>query len=491
MLKKEEIRNIRIWEIIMSIFIIGLINIYIIHIYGIEGIYPIIEIHNGKEIWENMNCGGILKINEKNLLYIIVINIFLLIIFNSGYKYTEKNKILLSTEYIYLLSFGIIGLNIIILSNDLIYLFISLELYSISIYILILLKITKNTSRMSIIYLLINSLSSYIFLLGISLIYKNTGSVILEEIFYIINNNEIIKNKGEIGLILIIISLLIKLGSVPFNFWVLRLYTSLENRILLYQIIIPKLVYIYILNDIYINLIPGRDEPNMKYILIVLNIIAILSVIIGSIGGLFNTYYKSILTYSSILNIGFILIGIFNNINNNESKYSLIEYLLIYSINTLALFFCFLIIKTKNLTGSGNIFNKIKNNQSNKFQFNKTYPFYTICILIIIFSLIGIPPFAGFFAKLNIFINLINSYNEIWMIPIIFLLIGTFISACFYIKFLLYFFFRTNYNLSNINNLLISDKPIAISYYYTFLTIFLIIYPFISNYLYPFYILFI
>lgn len=492
MLKKLLINNIGIWEIIMSIFIIGLINIYFIHICGIEGIYPIIE---NIENWKEMDIGGIIRINEEKILYIILINILFYIIFNNKnlYNYLKETY---NTEFIYLLSFGLLGLNLIILSNDLIYIFISLELYSLSVYMLILLKITKNTTRMSIIYLLINSLSSYIILLGISIIYKYTGSIILDEIYYIINNNlnNNINENINIGTIFIIIGLLIKLGTVPFNYWVLRLYTSLENKILLYQIIIPKLVYISLLWRILIYLLPiSNYNKYINYIFICIYLISILSVIIASIGGLFNSYFKAILTYSSILNMGFILLGISNNIQNNGyiNNFTFIEYLLIYVCNTFALFFCFLLINPESK------FNKKIDNENNKLKiknknFNQIYPFFTICILISIFSFIGIPPFAGFFGKLNIFLNILNSHLSwgMWewgIISLITLLVGTFISACFYLKFYLKFFYNSR---EEINKILISETPISISYYISFYTIFLIVYPFLSNYLYPLYILF-
>lgn len=486
---KQIIENpIKIWGIIMSIFIIGLGNIYQIHTKGMESIFPILEKITSKEIWETISCGGILKINERNILYILFINIIFLLIFNSGYNFVTKYNTLdkayggnykgvYSMEYIYLISLGLLGLNIIVLSNDLIFIFISLELYSLSVYLLILLKITKNTTRMSIIYLLINSLSSYLFLLGISIIYKNTGSLILDEISYMLNNPDI-SNMLNMGILLLIVSILIKLGTIPFNFWVIRLYTSLESRILLYQIIIPKLVYIFLLYKIYTNLLPLNIQDNkfINMVSILILVIAILSIIVASIGGLFNTYFKSILAYSSILNMGFILLSIGNN-----SKYAspLMEYLFIYTCNTLALFYGFLLIDSKS-----NLFNK-HTNVTNKINFNKMYPIFTILLLISIFSFIGIPPFGGFFAKINIFINLMNSNNEWWLISIIFLLIGTFISSCFYLKFILFFFFRNNYS-----GTLITETPISITYYFSFFTILIASYPFISNYLYPFYSIF-
>lgn len=292
-----------------------------------------------------------------------------------------------------------------------------------------------------------------------------------------------------IGIILIITSILIKLGTVPFNFWVLRLYTSLENRILIYQIIIPKIVYVLLLYKIIKEMLPINGEINiyLNKIYISILIISIISVIIASIAGLFKKNYKEILTYSSILNMGFILIGLINNINCEINKYSFIEYIIIYSVNTLALIYSIILINPESTI----IKKKEINNKTKTYKFNNIYPLLSIFILISIFSFIGIPPFAGFYAKLNIFINIIQSTeNLMWewdLIIIIILLLGTFISACFYLKFIIQFFIKENYK--NDINILISNTPISISYYISFLTIFLIFYPFISNYIYPFFLL--
>ena len=499
-------KPLKIWEIIMSIYIIGLINIYNIFSYGLD------------QIINKETIGGIININENNIKYLIIINILILLIFNSNILF-EQSLGIKSIEFIYLIAFGLLGLNLIILSNDLILIFIAIELYSLSVYLLILLKISKITSRISIIYLLINSISSYIFLLGIAIIYKYSGSIILEEIMYIININNDTENINKIiiGILLLVLAILLKLGTVPFNFWVLRLYTALESRILLYQIIIPKLVFIYLLYKIFNTLfIIPMTEYNIFHNLTFINsfyflffFISILSVIIGSIAGLFHNYFKALLTYSSILNIGFILLGLSNELikysnisllNVNLFNWSIIggsitflEYLFIYTINSLSIFFCFLLINPKK-SNEIPLFQSI-NSLNKSFNIAYNYPMLSLFLLFSIFSFIGIPPFAGFYAKINIFINILYSYNILSMFAIFFLLLSTFISACFYLKFLLYFFFPLKvYNFNKTftiseqeDNFLISDKPTSLSYFFSFFSLFLFLYPFLSNFLYPFF----
>lgn len=525
---------LKVWEIIISIYIIGLINIYNIHKYGLEGIYPINYYIQqpqpiaSSEIIENLekikneiwNCVGIINLNEKNIINLIIINLLFLIIFNSNtYQFyplkfnsiISKNQIgqkiygLKNIEFPIILGLGLLGLNILILTKDLILIFISIELYSISTYLLILLKINRNTTRISIVYLLINSISSYIFLLGIAILYKYTGSISIDEIKYILPNMDTFINRqqwyiiwdweNEIylwGILFLLLGLLLKLGIVPFNFWVLRLYTQLEIRILLYQIIIPKLVFIYLLYQI-LNSFATINGSVIGFFYLLILFISILSVIIASIGGLFNTYYKSILTYSSILNMGFILLSISQQYKTENILYFVVgrmgeiawgggqsswEYIFIYIINTIAFFFClFIIYPTSKITSTETtklINNNIKLSSS----------WISLLLLFSIFSFIGIPPFAGFYGKLNIFINILYSYNPLWMISIIFLFISTFISACFYLKFLLYFIF----NLSQISLFNTTTTPDSIIYIFSLFSLFLIFYPIFSNFFYPFYI---
>jgi NADH:ubiquinone oxidoreductase subunit 2 (subunit N) len=496
-------KPLKIWEIIMSIYIIGLISIYNIFTYGLD------------QIINKDNIGGILNINENNLKYLIFINILILLIFNSNVLF-EQSLGIKSIEFIYLIAFGLLGLNLIILSNDLILIFIAIELYSLSVYLLILLKISKIKSRISIIYLLINSISSYLFLLGIAIIYKYSGSIVLEEIMYIININNDTENINKIiiGILLLVLAILLKLGTVPFNFWVLRLYSALESRILLYQIIIPKLVFIYLLYKIFNTLfILPITQFNITHNLSFINsfyylffIISILSVIIGSIAGLFHNFLKALLTYSSILNIGFILLGLSNELIKYSNiqlinwdiiggSITFIEFLFIYTINSLSIFFCFLLINPKK-SNEIPLFQSINKNSLNKsFNVAYNYPILSLFLLFSIFSFIGIPPFAGFFAKINIFINILYSYNILSIFAIFFLLLSTFISACFYLKFLLYFFFPLKvYNFNKINTIeeqvesfLISEKPISLSYFFSFFSLLLLLYPFLSNFFYPFF----
>lgn len=462
---------------LFSIFIIGLINLYVIYNNGLISQFP-----------TQNKLEGIININEQIVLILLFINILFAIIFyiSNNLKNKKKNKKLkafTSLEFYFLLFIGLIGLNLILISSDFLLMFIGIELYSISIYVLILSKLTRNTTRLSMIYLLVNSLSSFIFLLAISIIYKYTGSLSIDYLLYFINNH-LISNYIFLAIFLISISLLIKLGTVPFNFWVLRLYTSLDYRILLYQLTIPKIVYLCLLFKLIHSILPFilNSDPNSNFFFYLLYFISILSILIGSIGGLFHNKFKALFAYSSILNVGIILLGLSSNLSNlNQTNFSYIEYLLIYTINTLALFFCLLLIHPK--TSILNTKIKLRAPYINTF-FNRKFPFYTICILISIFSFIGIPPFAGFFGKLNIFYNILHSYNFIEYSSIFFLIFGTIISACFYLKFILFFFFQ-KYSFSS--SPFISKSPVAISYFACFFSLFLILYPFISIYFSPFF----
>ena len=131
--------------------------------------------------------------------------------------------------------------------------FLALELYSLSVYLLVF-KNEINHTRISILYFLIGSISSSLILLGFSILYSQTGSL---DINYIIENlNTIIEyHDNSMGIIgtgfaLFLIGLLFKLGAAPFQFWVIRVYTQMDLNILLYQSIVPKIAYIFIISKL-------------------------------------------------------------------------------------------------------------------------------------------------------------------------------------------------------------------------------------------------
>lgn len=440
----------RLHEMILIILMIGLINIYDI----IKNI--------------NISINEIIRINENNIIYLLLITLFFFFIFFHSNSF--QISIVNTMEFELILGLGLIGLFFLILSNDFIFFFLALELYSLSVYLL-LFKNNPSHAHISILYFLLGSISSSIILLGIAIFYKNSGSLNIE---YILENiEEIIKYHKEdnlllFGFALFLIGLLFKLGAAPFQFWVLRVYNHMDLKVLIYQSIVPKIVFIYILYKI-LNHFPSTSNNIISFFLLLLLLSAFLSLLIGPIGGLNNgiNQFKRIIAYSSVLHVGYLLLGIVSNYYSEEIYLNIFQYIIIYGINTFQVLLAFLFLQSLLFTNSLNI------------------SFIFSLLLISFFSFIGLPPFAGFYAKLNIILNCLNTNNILLEVfAIFFILISTLISLFLYLKFinLLYFSSKSSYFLSKSEE---KSNNYFNSYLLSFLTLFLLFYSIFLPYFSP------
>jgi len=449
----------RLHEIVLIILIMGMLNLYDI-IKNVEiSVYEVINI------------------NEKNIIYLLLITLFFFFIFFHS-NIIEKDSIIYSLEFELILGLGIIGLSFLILSNDLILFFLALELYSLSVYLL-LFKNEINKARISILYFLLGSISSSFILLAFSIIYSYTGSLDLK---YIIENIEVIMKyhkEDEIillmGFALFLLGLLFKLGSAPFQFWVIRVYTQMDLKVLIYQSIIPKIAYIYIISKILNNFNYSNNSISSLFLFLLL-FSALLSLFLGPLGGLTHgvNQFKTIIAYSSILHVGYLLLGLVSNYFNENIEsvgLNLFQYLLIYAFNTFHFLLAFFFLQS--------LYNKRSIN----------IPILLLNFLISIFSFIGLPPFAGFYAKLNIIINCYYTNNILLQIfGIIFILVSTLIALFLYLKFINYLYLNpTDWNY--FNSVELNHKTdlssFLFSYLLSFFSLFLFFYPFFLPFLSP------
>lgn len=480
----------------LAILIIGLLNIYNIVKGGIKLNIP---------DYNNSNL-ELFTIDINNIKIAILVTILLSIIINSyskstvlpitessinrsdpttgGWRISKRESI----EYELLLGLGLIGLIVMIISNETIILYLGLELYSYTIYVLILVKETLLIRRISIIYLILSSLMSALILYSFAMLYKNTGTLNIEAMYNIITGNtdsiNIDTNYTNKIIYLIILGFLFKLGTGPFMYWVLRVYGELDKRILWYQLIIPKFVFFILLlkflSLIHQPMVDGYQVGEFSTISYTLYLIAIVSIIVGAVGGLFQTRDNMLLSYSSILNIGFILLSLsiitivysdysdlflFHNILENNQLWVLIQYFIVYIVNLLGLFSVIHLYYR-----SSNVFN-----YRSFFQ----YPFFFLCFIILILSFIGIPPLSGFFSKFYLFYTLF-SYPQLSTLSLSIFILSTLISSFFYFKFLFASSADTN------SNSIIQDNYFS-TLLLSFSTIFTVFYPFYFSSLLPFY----
>lgn len=374
---------------------------------------------------------GVLLINNFTQFIKIILIISTFFCIAVQIEYIIKQKILYYEMNILIL-IAVLGLMLLVSSNNLIILYLAIELQSLSFYILTALKKKSILSiESSLKYFILGSIASSFILLGSSFIYGITGSINFSNIFLLISNINFIENPDLLysliyGFTFILIGFLFKIGAVPFHFWLPDVYEGAPNNITLFFAIVPKIAFISILIRFYFQLIFDISF----FFCYFFYLISLFSMLIGSLGTLQQKKIKRLLAYSSITHVGFILIGFVSNELFNISF--IIFYILIYILTSINLWVSYisLNINTKPV--------KYLTDLSNLYQNNKLL---SIIIIINIFSLAGIPPLAGFFSKFFIFLSAIkhNFFNLVF-----FSIIISILSSFYYLKIVKIIIFEKN-----------------------------------------------
>ena len=317
-------------------------------------------------------------------------------------------------EYPILLLSSILGMMIMISSNDLIVFYMGLELQSLALYVLASFnRNNKLSSESGLKYFVLSALSSGLLLYGCSLIYGFSGSTNYDQIS--INIIEV-QYGLTLGIVFIIVGLAFKISAVPFHMWAPDVYQGSPTSVTIFFAILPKIaaltVFIKFLYVPFINLIDQWQ--------IIIIFLSIASMVFGSVAAIGQRNLKRLMAYSSISHMGFALAGV--SVGTNEGIQSAIVYISIYLIMNLAFFSCLLMLKR-----SDKYFEELDDLSG----LSKNHPLLSLSFLISLFSLAGIPPLAGFFAKFYIFLEVIN--NEMYYLAIIGLL-STVIAAFYYLR---------------------------------------------------------
>ena len=328
-------------------------------------------------------------------------------------KYLKTIKIY-QIEYPILLLSSILGMIIMISSNDLIVFYMGLELQSLALYVLASFNRTNILSSESgLKYFVLSALSSGILLYGCSLIYGFSGSTN----FYLISEN--IKNleySGVFGIVFILVGLAFKISAVPFHMWAPDVYEGSPTSVTLFFSILPKIAALSVF--IRILYVPFFDLINQWQMIIIF--LSVASMIFGGVAAIGQKNLKRLVAYSSISHMGYALAGL--STGTNYGIQSSITYISIYLVMNLALFSCLFMMKIQN---------KYFENIEDLSGISKNHPLLSFAFLIILFSLAGIPPLAGFFAKFYIFMAVIE--QSMYFLAITGLL-ATVVSAFYYLR---------------------------------------------------------
>ena len=299
-------------------------------------------------------------------------------------------------------------------ANDLILFYLGLELQSLSLYILASIdRDNLRSTESGIKYFVLSALSSGLLLYGCSLLYGFTGSTNFELIASQLNR----ENTGAIfAMVFILVGLAFKVSAVPFHMWTPDVYEGAPTSITSYFAVVPKVAGLALLIK-FMNVPFSNILLEWQTIIIFLSIA---SMILGAVAAMIQKNFKRLLAYSSIGHIGYALAGVATGATAGYQ--SAIVYISIYVIMNIGAFSCLYLLKKDG---------QYKENINDLSGISKKHPLLAISLLIILFSLAGVPPLGGFFAKFYVFVAVLE--KEMYALAIIGLL-TTVMSAFYYLK---------------------------------------------------------
>ena len=339
--------------------------------------------------------------------------LFCFFVLVSSKEYIKINSID-KIEYPVLILTSTLGMILMISSYDLIVFYLGLELQSLSLYILASFKTDEERStEAGLKYFVLSALASGLLLYGCSLIYGFTGSTN----FAVISENLKADNPGAVfGIVFVIVGLAFKISAVPFHMWTPDVYEGSPTSVTSFFALVPKIAAVSVF--IRFMYVPFINVINQWQTIIIF--LSIASMILGAVAAIGQLNIKRLMAYSSIGHMGYALAGIATG--TNAGVQSTIIYLTIYLVMNLGAFGCIFMMRREN------IFYENINDLSG---LSKNHPLLALCFLIILFSLAGIPPLAGFFAKFYVFVAVVEV--EMYALAIIGL-ITTVVSAFYYLR---------------------------------------------------------
>lgn len=351
---------------------------------------------------------------------IFVISLILSVLISLRYIQTANAEY---GEYYSLLLFATAGMMFMASANDLILLYLGLELMALSTYVLVGMKrhcAKSNESALK--YLLLGSFTSAMLLYGISLLYGMTTTTNIYEIGIALQKSP--ETASSAGLLLAIslitVAFAFKIAAVPFHMWAPDVYQGAPTSVTAFMSVGPKAAGFAVIGRVFISSFYSQVEV-WTALLIGLST---LTMLIGNIAALLQTNMKRMLAYSSVAHAGYILLGIISG--TNIGIMSMLTYIFIYMFMNIGAFAIIILLQ--------------KGEELDDYKgLSKTHPLVAGIMLIYMFSLTGIPPTAGFIAKFNIFLAAING-GYAWLVVIA--VIASAISAYYYLRVVMYMYMK-------------------------------------------------
>ncbi len=324
-------------------------------------------------------------------------------------------------EYYVLALFATLGMMVMISANSFVTIYLGLELLSLSLYAMVAMnRDCAVSTEAAMKYFVLGALASGLLLYGMSMIYGATGTLEITGIAERLYGGGVNKGVLAFGLVFLVCGLAFKLGVVPFHMWIPDVYHGAPTSVTLFIGSAPKLAAFAIVMRLLVNgmITMAQDWQGMLVIL------SVLSMAVGNLAAIAQTNLKRMLAYSAISHMGFMLLGIVTGIVGGDARYALnayssaMFYVLAYVVMTTGTFGMILLMARAGFEAE---------NLDDYKGLNKRSPWFAGIMLMMMFSMAGIPFFVGFFAKFSV-LQAVVAAGYIWLavVAVLFSLIGAF-----------------------------------------------------------------
>ncbi len=374
----------------------------------------------------------------------IIMTAIFLIICISTWKYNKIENIP-QLEYLIISIATLLSICLLITVEEMFAFYLILEFQSITLYVLASLKKNKHSIEAAIKYLIMGSFASILFLLGFSFIYSVSGLTHFEDLLFFLQNQ---KEDSQIdqyicyGLLFMSIGLFFKTYIVPMHLWVSDIYELAPTSSVMIFATTSALPYYFIFYKMY-GILFANYQWFWKPLLIV---VCVSSIVIGTVGALYQYSIKRLIAYSSITNTGYMFLSLILY----ESPLLITNaffYIILYTLNLLGLFTLLNHLYYKETNGHSYFIQNI-------YQLNGLYDknkILSLFFMIYFYTLAGLPPFSFFFAKIYLFTSLMYQQKYMWLIIV--LAIATIIAVFYYIRVVQLIYFnkrQENYTIQKI-----------------------------------------
>ena len=354
-------------------------------------------------------------------ILILIGTILTLIIGYKSQKLDDFNR----PEYPVLILFSVLGMLLMASSNDLIGFYMSLELQSLPLYVIAAINRDNiKSSEAGLKYFILGALSSGLLLYGMSLVYGAVGDTSFSSISMVSSDG--MSNLMLIGLVFMLSGLAFKISLVPFHMWTPDVYEGAPTPVTAFFAIVPKLAAITILLRFTFTAFDNSIASWQQVIII----LSLLSMILGSFAAIMQFNIKRLMAYSSIAHMGYALVGLSSGILEGIS--SVLIYMVIYMVMNLGAFIIILSMRRDNQSVE---------EISDLKGISQTHPFIAFSFVILMFSMAGIPPLAGFFGKWLVFASAVNA----GLIPLAIIgVLTSVVGAFYYLRIIRIMYFENN-----------------------------------------------